>query len=622
MFGFRHAPRVLIFAIDMLICTFSVIVSYSLRYDVAALGDLWQRAVMGTLIVVLSVRALSFLVFRTYAGIVRYTSTKDAERILITTTVGSGVIFIVALLLAWEGIYVIPRSIVLIDYVTTSFAMIGSRVLVKSLFGYAVTSAQQETAIILGSEKSALQVKRALDKDLASGLRIAGIFSPSRLHRGSILEGVPLYPLHRIDSIILQDKVKKLIIADDEISDSLRERVVNICLKRRVAVISAPNVSSWLRGDVAFRSLKPLDINDLLTRPPIVLSTDKIEHYLTGKVVLVTGAAGSIGSEIVRQITHFHPRLILLFDQAETPLYELDLELREKMGFVDFRVLIGSGVDVVRVRGIFEEYRPSVVFHAAAYKHVPMMEDNPYEAVANNIVCTKLFADLSVEYSVRRFVMVSTDKAVNPTNVMGASKRICEMYVQTLVAKSDTTHFITTRFGNVLGSNGSVVQRFRKQIAAGGPVTITHPEIRRFFMTIPEACQLVLEAGTMGEGGEIFVFDMGKPERIEDLAKKMIMLSGYVPNEEIKIVYVGLRPGEKLYEELLADGENTMPTYHPKIMRAKICDADSEKVRQEIETLLGMLEKSDDYEIVAQMKRIVPEFESRNSRFESLDYGR
>ena len=321
----------------------------------------------------------------------------------------------------------------------------------------------------------------------------------------------------------------------------------------------------------------------------------------------------------MRQISKFRPKLVVLFDQAETPLYDIDLELREALGFVDFHLVIGSMTDPVRMRETFEDYRPEVVFHAAAYKHVPMMEDNPYEAISNNVAGTKILTDLSVEFKVRRFVMVSTDKAVNPTNVMGASKRLCEIYVQAHAANG-ATRFITTRFGNVLGSNGSVVQRFKRQIENGGPVTITHPEIRRYFMTIPEACQLVLQAGTMGEGGEIYVFDMGKAEKIVDLAEKMIMLSGYVPNQDIRIVYVGLRPGEKLYEELLANEENTLPTHHPKILRAKVRDYEPGYVAEKIDELLGLLNEADDFAIVAKMKEIVPEFQSRNSRFEVLDH--
>lgn len=616
--NFRHVPRLIVFVLDMMICTLSVVISYSLRYDLASLGGLWDRAVEGTLLLVLLVRGVSFLVFRTYAGIVRYLSSSDTERILIATTSGSAVILVVSVLLAWKGVYTIPRSIVLIDYVVTSFLMIGSRILVKALYGYAVSDARLETAVILGSETSALQVKRAIDRDLAPGIRVVGIFIQDRRHRGTMLEDVPIYPMYRLESIIRQDHVKKLIMADESLGESLRERVINLCLRMQVAVLSAPNVNRWLAGDVAFRQVKPIDINDLLMRSPIVLNNDKIEGYLTGKVVLVTGAAGSIGSEIVRQIAHFRPRLLLLYDQAETPLYDLDLELREVLGFSDFRIVIGSTIDPVRLRSTFQEYHPAVVLHAAAYKHVPMMEDNPYEAVANNVRSTKLLADLSVEYGVSRFVMVSTDKAVNPTNVMGASKRIGEIYVQ-MLSQYSKTHFVTTRFGNVLGSNGSVVLRFKKQIEAGGPVTITHPEIRRYFMTIPEACQLVLEAGTMGEGGEIFVFDMGRAEKIEDLAKKMIMLYGYVPNQDIRIAYVGLRPGEKLYEELLANEENTIPTYHPKILQAKVRKCSPEVEGKLIDELLQAIDKADDYEIVSRMKAIVPEFISRNSRFQSLD---
>ena len=335
--------------------------------------------------------------------------------------------------------------------------------------------------------------------------------------------------------------------------------------------------------------------------------------------MLITGAAGSIGSEIARQVAKFKPSQLLLFDQAETPLYQLDLEMREQEDFVDYRIIIGNAFDAVRVRPIFEQYRPNVVFHAAAYKHVPMMEDNPYEAVANNVRSTMLLADLSVEFGVSRFVMVSTDKAVNPSNVMGASKRICEIYTQMFASMRVSTRFVTTRFGNVLGSNGSVVQRFQRQIEEGGPITLTHPEIRRFFMSIPEACQLVLQAGTMGQGGEIYVFDMGKPVKIRELAEKMIWLSGHVPGEEIKIVVTGLRPGEKLYEELLANEECTELTSHEKILQARVRSYEEGEVRRKIAALMDSLSTCHDFAIVRCMKDLVPEFVSKNSRFEVLD---
>ena len=615
----KHAPRLVVLAIDLMVCAVAVVVAYALRFDFQILDAYYGHHIPWVLAIVLSARLLTFLLFRTYRGLVRYTSSADAIRILGATTVGSILIYMASLLVRDSEVLEIPRSIILLEYIVTNFGLIGSRMIFKAIHAYTVRTVSQEPVMILGNEQSALQVKRTLDRDLGAGVSILGIVEPGVQHRGAKIEGIPIFPLHRLDHVLRDNQVGKLILTNDRMNEAERDRILDICLRRKVKVLSAPNVAKWLQGDITFDRVKQIDINDLLSRPPIVLNSEGIQEYLTGKTVLVTGAAGSIGSEIVRQISKFRPKLVVLFDQAETPLYDIDLELREALGFVDFHLVIGSMTDPVRMRETFEDYRPEVVFHAAAYKHVPMMEDNPYEAISNNVAGTKILTDLSVEFKVRRFVMVSTDKAVNPTNVMGASKRLCEIYVQAHAANG-ATRFITTRFGNVLGSNGSVVQRFKRQIENGGPVTITHPEIRRYFMTIPEACQLVLQAGTMGEGGEIYVFDMGKAEKIVDLAEKMIMLSGYVPNQDIRIVYVGLRPGEKLYEELLANEENTLPTHHPKILRAKVRDYEPGYVAEKIDELLGLLNEADDFAIVAKMKEIVPEFQSRNSRFEVLDH--
>ncbi len=619
MFKKQHAPRVIVFVVDLMVCALSVFVAYALRFDFQFLDTHYSQSIPWVLLLVLAVRTVSFLVFRTYAGIVRYTTARDAERILYATTLGSFVIYVLAAWLQRFSVLELPRSIILIDYIMTNFAMIGSRVLLKSFYGFISSDAKRTAVAILGSEQEALPVKRALDRDSGADVQIVAILEPSQCRRGTTMEDIPVFPVAELESVLRRGGVEKLILTNDIEDEQLRDWVIDQCIRQRVAILSAPNVRKWIMGDISFQRVKRFDINDLLTRPPIVLSTEAIEANLTDRIVLVTGAAGSIGSEIVRQVTRFNPKLIILFDQAETPLYDLDLELREGMGFTDFHLVIGSITDPHRLREVFREYSPDVVFHAAAYKHVPMMEENPYEAIANNVCGTKYLTDLSVEYGVKRFVMVSTDKAVNPTNVMGASKRICEMYVQAHAANA-STRFVTTRFGNVLGSNGSVVQRFRRQIEAGGPVTITHPEIRRYFMTIPEACQLVLEAGAMGQGGEIFVFDMGRAERILDLARKMIMLSGYMPDQDIRIVYVGLRPGEKLYEELLANEENTIPTHHPKILRAKVRECDPVEVRNAINELIAMLPTADDFAIVARMKALVPEFVSRNSRFQALDH--
>ena len=383
-------------------------------------------------------------------------------------------------------------------------------------------------------------------------------------------------------------------------------------------MLSVPPVSKWINGELSLNQLKSIQIEQLLERNAIKLDVSLIEQQLQNKVILVTGAAGSIGSELVRQILHFNPKKVVLLDNAESPLHEISLELSEKYTDEKFEVVMGDVRNPDRMRNVFNSFKPQVVYHAAAYKHVPMMENNPSESILTNVLGTKIVADLAVEFKIEKFVLISTDKAVNPTNVMGASKRIAEIYTQSL-GKKTGIKFITTRFGNVLGSNGSVIPRFRKQIEQGGPITVTHPDITRFFMTIAEASQLVLEAGCMGEGGEIFVFDMGKQIKIVDLARKMIQLSGLNEERDIKIVYTGLRPGEKLYEELLASAENTMPTHHPQILIGKVKQYNFEEIAQKIETLISLFHSQNNIDSVTAMKNLVPEFKSNNSVFAKLD---
>jgi FlaA1/EpsC-like NDP-sugar epimerase len=382
--------------------------------------------------------------------------------------------------------------------------------------------------------------------------------------------------------------------------------------------LTVPPVSSWINGELSFKQIKKINIEELLERDAIKLDEDNISKQVKNKTVLVSGAAGSIGSEIVRQLIKYKPSKIILLDQSESPLYEMEMELAEKCKKEQYEIVIGDVRNKDRMQNLFKTLKPQIVFHAAAYKHVPMMENNPSESIFTNVLGTKVMADLSVEFGVEKFVMISTDKAVNPTNVMGASKRVAEIYTQSLGKKSKTK-FITTRFGNVLGSNGSVIPRFRQQIEKGGPITITHPDITRYFMTIPEACQLVLEAGAMGTGGEIFIFDMGSSVKIIDLAKKMIKLSGLTLDKDINIVVTGLRPGEKLFEELLNDKEKTMPTHHAQIMIAKVKEYDLDAVAKDIDALISMFGSQNNNEIVTKMKNIVPEYISNNSEYEKLD---
>jgi FlaA1/EpsC-like NDP-sugar epimerase len=423
--------------------------------------------------------------------------------------------------------------------------------------------------------------------------------------------------------MVQQFDIDTIILSIQNIEPSRKQRFVDVCLEANIKMLYTPPVKKWLKGELNVQQLKKFNIEDVLNREPIVLDNKYLEFQIADKVVLITGAAGSIGSEIVRQLISYHPSRLILVDVAESPLVELGLEIQEKFNFENLSIFVGDVSNPNRMERVFREFQPEIVYHAAAFKHVPVMEHMPYEAVRVNILGTKTIADMAVRYKAERFVMISTDKAVNPTNVMGCSKRVAEIYIQSLnnhlKEKGEITRFITTRFGNVLGSNGSVIPRFQKQIEAGGPITVTDPDITRFFMTIPEACQLVLEAGAMGKGGEIFIFDMGKPVRIVDLAEKMIKLSGKIPYQDINIVFTGLRPGEKLEEELLAKKENIIPTHHPKIMKAKVREYDFIEIKSEIEMLISMLAHQNDVDIVSKMKMIVPEYRSNNSVFEDLD---
>jgi len=545
---------------------------------------------------------------------------KDAERIFMVTTSSTIVLFTINFIVySKSGQFLIPNSILLIDFCGTNILMIGSRLFYKTLY-YTIKNVdiEAENIVIVGIEQFAASAKRAIDKDNMAGLKVVAFIDPNCKQEGNSIEDVRIYNTSKIEFLVQKYGVSRILIAQKNLDPVKKNKIIDKCLQLNVKVQVIPDATAWINGELNTSQLKSINIEDLLERPPIVLDKRRIQNYIKNKVVLVTGAAGSIGSEMVRQISKFSPKKIVLFDQAETPLYDLELELKENLHFYDFESVIGSVTNDYRVNKLFDVFKPNVVFHAAANKHVPMMENNPTEAVFNNVLGTKLIAETAVRYGVEKFVMISTDKAVNPTNVMGASKRIAEIFTQSLSCQVDT-NFITTRFGNVLGSNGSVIPRFRKQIEKGGPVTITHPEVTRFFMTIPEACQLVLEAGAMGNGGEIFIFDMGEPVKILDLAKKMIKLSGLTLGKDIQINFTGLRPGEKLYEELLNNTENTIPTYHPKIMIAKVPDLIPENVIPKINRLIETLPEHNNFKVVSLMKDIVPEFISRNSIYEDID---
>ena len=560
-------------------------------------------------------------------GIVRYTGLRDGLRIVymltltvILATIGNGV----SNVMGYN--FLIPFSVLLIAYGVSFLFLFNYRLLVKNIFSVYSKhkKSKRKNILIYGAGKIGINVRNMLEA--SQQYNVLGFIDDSAYKAGKNIDGLQILPFseNSLDTTLNSYSIDELMIAVRNLSPERKNELADICLENQVKVRIIPPVSKWINGELSIGQVKDLNIDYLLERDVIRLNSDNVANQLRGKSVMITGAAGSIGAEIVRQIMQFFPARIILIDQAESPLHELDIEVRGKKSGIECVSFIADITNEMRMQSIMKEFRPQVIYHAAAYKHVPVMERNPFEAVSVNVLGTKILADLAVEFNVEKFVFVSTDKAVNPTNIMGCSKRIAEIYVQSLdrqlhLIGKQTTQFVTTRFGNVLGSNGSVIPLFKKQIEAGGPVTVTHPDITRYFMTIPEACQLVLEAGAMGRGGEIFIFDMGKSVKVVDLAKKMILLAGYDPNKDIDVVFTGLREGEKLYEELLANSENTIPTHHKKIMIAKIEEEDYNNVNSYINLLSELMYDSNELKMVTLMKEIVPEFKSNYSRFEVLD---
>lgn len=592
------------------------------------------------MLVVFGVNLLLALFLRTYRGIVRFTSLADIGRIS-SLNIISGVVYfnVDASSLLSEAKHIFPLSVILINFFISTFFLLSYRLLVKWVFKYygRFKNLNRERAAIYNTGHTGLMVRKAISDDPTSDFRVVAFLEDKNAHAGKSLEGLPIYAAQKEQLVKLarQEKVSVLIIADEQLDATRLNELVEDCLSLNIQVKKVSSVANWINDEPRSIQLKDINIEDLLERSVINIKNEQLSQELKGKSVLVTGAAGSIGSEIVRQLIRYEPSVIVLCDKAESPLHELELEIAEKLTNIPIITYIGNVCDKVRMQQLFEVYAPAIVYHAAAYKHVPMMERNPSIAVMNNVLGTKILAELSVEFGVEKFVMVSTDKAVNPTNVMGASKRIAEIFTQSFsnqineqykkngpVYGLPPTRFITTRFGNVLGSNGSVIPRFKKQLENGGPLTVTHPDITRYFMTIPEACQLVLEAGAMGQGGEIFVFDMGKPMKVVDLARKMIKMTGKEPGRDIQIVYSGLRPGEKLYEELLNNAENTLPTYHEKILIAKVRGYSFSEVDKKVSQLIESAQKHYLTPTVALMKSLVPEFISKNSTYEELDKDR
>ncbi|MCA0431077.1 MAG: polysaccharide biosynthesis protein [Bacteroidetes bacterium] len=621
LFWAYNLPRWSILFIDTFICAFALTVAFLLRFNFDNIPEADAANFLKDYIIVLSVRFITFIISKTYKGVVRYTSSRDAVRIFLVILIGSFTVFVFNLIDYFfiSNSYFIPNSVIIIDGLVSLFLMISSRLAVKALYSEIKNpSKEKHNVVIFGAGEAGLITKYTLDRDASIRYKVIGFIDDDEKKKGRSLEGVFVYHSNELKRILQEFDVEFLIISIQKISSKRKNEITDFCLEYNVRVLNVPPASKWINGELSFNQLRSINIEELLEREPIKLNTETIQTQLQNKIILITGAAGSIGSELARQCAAFNPSKIYLLDQAESPLHELELEFNDKYETTLFEVVMADVRNLERMQNVFNTFKPQIVFHAAAYKHVPLMENNPSESILTNILGTKNVADLSTQHKVEKFVFVSTDKAVNPTNVMGASKRIAEIYIQSL-GKQTNTKFITTRFGNVLGSNGSVIPRFKKQIESGGPITITHPDITRYFMTIPEASQLVIEAACMGNGGEIFVFDMGKSVKIIDLARKMISLSGLREGKDIKIEFTGLRPGEKLYEELLADSENALPTHHNQILIGKVREYNYNDIKNIIDELIQSFKSQNNQNIVQRMKELVPEFISNNSIFQKLD---
>ena len=616
-------PIWMILAMDVVMIGLSLLLAYALRYDFSSRvldsATMWRT--MGLTMVV---SLLFFKMFRTYSSVLRLSSFVDIARIFVALFVSYTAVALACMVAPLvTDIRLAPVNVILMAFIINFALMASSRVIVKMMFETIKAGGSSQTNIfIYGAKEAGVNIAKSLRVSMRERYRLRGFIADEPDLYDKLIMGVRVFPNdENLFDILAQKGVKTIIVSPAKRNELKKEENLDRFLKHNIKLLTAPPLSEWNQRGLESGDIKEIQIEDLLQRDPIQIDIRKVASHLEGKRVMITGAAGSIGSEIMRQVATFNPYKLILVDQAETPLHDIRLELMDKWRNLDAETIVADIANQTRMEAIFKEFRPQYIFHAAAYKHVPMMEDNVSESIQTNVAGTRILADLAVKYKAEKFVMISTDKAVNPTNVMGCSKRICEIYVQSLAKKlqkegEHVTQFITTRFGNVLGSNGSVIPRFKEQIRRGGPVTVTHPEIIRYFMTIPEACRLVLEAGSMGNGGEIYIFDMGKPVKIVDLAKRMISLSG---RTDVKIEFTGLRHGEKLYEELLNVKELTKPTYHEKIMIATVREYDYDEVKDRIQHLIDVSYSYDQMKIVAAMKDLVPEFISKNSCFEALD---
>ena len=616
-------PIWMILAMDVVMIGLSLLLAYALRYDFSS-RVLDSATMWRTMWLTMIVSLVFFKMFRTYSSVLRLSSFVDIARIFVALFVSYTAVALACMVAPLvTDIRLAPVNVILMAFIINFALMASSRVIVKMMFETIKAGGSSQTNIfIYGAKEAGVNIAKSLRVSMRERYRLRGFIADEPDLYDKLIMGVRVFPNdENLFDILAQKGVKTIIVSPAKRNELKKEENLDRFLKHNIKLLTAPPLSEWNQRGLESGDIKEIQIEDLLQRDPIQIDIRKVASHLEGKRVMITGAAGSIGSEIMRQVATFNPYKLILVDQAETPLHDIRLELMDKWRNLDAETIVADIANQTRMEAIFKEFRPQYIFHAAAYKHVPMMEDNVSESIQTNVAGTRILADLAVKYKAEKFVMISTDKAVNPTNVMGCSKRICEIYVQSLAKKlqkegEHVTQFITTRFGNVLGSNGSVIPRFKDQIRRGGPVTVTHPEIIRYFMTIPEACRLLLEAGSMGNGGEIYIFDMGKPVKIVDLAKRMISLSG---RTDVKIEFTGLRHGEKLYEELLNVKELTKPTYHEKIMIATVREYDYDEVKDRIQHLIDVSYSYDQMKIVAAMKDLVPEFISKNSCFEALD---
>lgn len=619
----RYLPRWIVLFIDIMILLVSFFLAYYVftKLGLRTFTTLHQYQKFTYII---SVNILYMYIFKTYAGIIRHSTFIDLFKILLANLCTFITIGIINTFVSiFFGVKLLHTPVLIVYFTISSLLLFTFRLFVKEFFHFVREygrSSLRKNILVLGINEQAVAVARAIIDNPNLPYHVAGFITQRSDSAKAQLLGKPIYSKNKLETGDRKDLgIDGVLMIRDMMSKEEVNAWVNLFLEKNLKILKAPSVQK-LRSKDLEHSIKNLQIEDLLNRKPIVIENEEVRARHTDKSVLVTGGAGSIGSEIVRQVAQFNPSLVVVLDQAETPLYEIENEVRADFPHVNFKFVMMDVAHNERLEALFQKHQFSMVYHAAAYKHVPLVEENPQDAVLTNVLGTKNIACLASQYKVNRFVMVSTDKAVNPTNVMGATKRAAELFVQSLQdLPGNTTKFITTRFGNVLGSNGSVIPLFKKQIENGGPVTITHPEIVRFFMTIPEACELVLQAGTMGKGGEVFVFDMGEPVKILDLARRMIKLSGFEPDFDIKITFTGLRPGEKLYEELLTDDAKTLPTTHEKILISKDRSMAYENICSLVDDLVAQSYGSDKMEVVRILKRIVPEYRSNNSVYEMLD---